>query len=646
MAVQDPNYENFNYQGLLNQAISPLNTLGQGRLALTQEQGNKMFQVAAQQKQFELETQRDALQSAAQARNRIAEIQAQSTATANLNKAEREEALEMQKQSAIATAKQINPSFAARDGETSQETIARAGKVAEDQTVSSIRTAVSERNSANADYLSEIKAAGLPPTIPQSQLDQLVGGRLANDPDFIRSLSATAKQQLADGTISPNQLVQSLVSGRLVGGVEGVLTGFNPNKTAADLAAKAQQYRQSIIDNLHQTNLQALGVKGQMLQNRMAASNEIINKGIGAIPAYRLGEIQQDINEGKSAGGLYDMTQPGKNPDGTFDLTGQHAPDPQKAAANKAAADKAAADKATADAAKDDPRTGLGTQALGSLPPQLANPAFEQAVRSVLPNYTSMAPQNIIPAAIAAHTKTVNSIQANLDRLGASISPSGQAIINPVVEPRLSGPGIFLSPYGAGAAGTSAGAPTQMPSAYLSPKDIQRRQDEANALIGHYHDSSNALRILQSTPIIAPQTAPTGSQALPPFRGAGTPSSPQPLDSPMRSTPIPQFNQPTPPSAPGGVPPQAGNGAQNPFQVQQIQSKINQAFGSSNPDVLAQTKQVAHQMGLDDSAVQRLIQGVLQDDPQSVQFARSLTAKVTGGNGFSLPPMAQPASTA
>jgi hypothetical protein len=305
--VRDPNFEGFNYSALLDKATSPIDRLGSGQLAIAQQQGQRMFELASER-----------ARQSGEARNRIAEIQAESASREQLAKNEALRQKNELAQQKFATAKQIDPNFKPDPDKNLDENMAAADRVREDQAVSAYKSGIDAQTQINKEYEDKLKAAGLPPRINPTELENIVGQKLANDPDFIRSVSPQQRQQLADGTITASQLINSMVGGRFTGWATGLGTGFNPNQTAQNLAQKAQQYRQDVVTAYHQSNLNALGFEGQQALSKYNQQNEINQKLLASLPPYRLNEVMQYRGQSGQTGGALPSLAPQTNPDGTL----------------------------------------------------------------------------------------------------------------------------------------------------------------------------------------------------------------------------------------------------------------------------------------------------------------------------------------
>lgn len=255
--VRDPNYDNFNYGQLLNQAGEPLRELGQGRLALAQQQGQRTFDLMAKQKASDLAGQRE---------------QQRLQTEASLTEMARQRLRNENAATVFAQAKTANPDFKPDPSASLEENVASAQAATGQATLKNYKNVVQKRQQAESDYMDMFNKMA-----QQQPVDEgLIARKLAQDPDLTLKLTAAQKTSLASGTVSPSELINGLAgNGRLVAGLEGAATGVNPRDLATTLAQKYQD----IKTGQQQIQQQVQGLRttaaGRLLEsNRDALLNE------------------------------------------------------------------------------------------------------------------------------------------------------------------------------------------------------------------------------------------------------------------------------------------------------------------------------------------------------------------------------------
>lgn len=552
MAVTDPTYENFNYQGLLDRAASPLQTLGQGQLAIAQQENARRFEALQEQRRSE-----------SQQRNRLAEISATEAAGEKGEAARLALSQKAQRKQAVAVAQQIDPNFKDNAGDSDETATARANAVQHQQTLKAFRDTVDDRDKALEEYNGLIDKLGLPKSIDQTRLNSSV----AQDPIFVNRLTPEQKNALLSGKVSVDDLIDSLRTGKVLGGLEGVLTGINPRDLANDLATKAQSVRQNLQQEQQQIISAKLGAQGQQLQSRFNTSNETASKLLGALPPYMLGDaMKYSTQKGGPLPGGASQT----NPDGTLKVLNP-----------------------------------VGYQPPAAPTPQLP-PTAGSAADPVLQHVDFKSAVNLFQGADAR----AKGAQANVDNLASQIMGGD----NLPVDQREQ----LAKDYQK--AKTELAKATTDRAAALKHGNSVYHLNTTNAVpnfnfsIGNYPGGSNY----------------GGPTNFPPPAGASLPNFGNGYGNQIQVSPAANaqpfnFNQPN--QAPQqGAPASAQQ--QDPMQLRSIQNKISQAFGTSDPSILQTVKQKAESMGIN---VNALIQGVVQNDPHAIATAQGLGQQIQGG---------------
>ncbi len=580
MPVVDPNYENFSYQGLLDRATQPLQTLGQGQLAIAQQENQRRFQLMAAQRESDMAQQRELARMGAEQRNRIAEIGAseqsrerEQQATVALNQREA-------RKQAVATAQQINPDFKDNPNDSDEAATAKANAVQHQKTLQAFKDTVDSRDKALSDYNALIDKMGLPKTIDQNRLNALV----AQDPIFVNRLSPEQKSALQNGTISIDQLIDSLRSGKISATLTALnpLGGVNPRDLASDLATKAQTVRQNLQQEQQQIIGAKLGASGQQLQSRFNTQNEMASKLMTALPAYMFGDAMKYSTQN---GGPVPSAASQTNPDGTLKILNPGTTAP----------------------------AGSPTAASG-LPPSMSATPAPPAGTPPISDFRYLVHRK----GYQDTTDKLHDLNAEKSQMDQDFQAGGQTL--PPAASGLSasyghpiGPSFvpFDQDTGAMAAKRYSGI----------IKQIEQVSKERDTHYNALRDIAQKSKQFQpATPVQPPAPAPTPNPMPPapqPAGGYGVPG----LFGPMPGSNTPQTNAPSAMNTP--------NGQTDPMAYRAAQNRIQQLLGTGDPQVLQAAKQRGQQMGID---VNALIQGVAQNDPHAIATARGLVQDVTGGN--------------
>lgn len=374
MAVTDPTYENFNYQGLLDRAASPLQTLGQGQLAIAQQENARRFEALQEQRRSE-----------SQQRNRLAEISATEAA------GERGEAARMAltQKAALeqkeAAAKQINPDFTPDTSSSINERIAKADRVSYNKTVSNLKASADNVNMLWGQARGLVDAQGRAKPVDPVR----VNNAIIQDPALVKVLDSRDIQKLKDG-MTPEQLASTFT--------------FNSNKQL--LLASAQDARNKLAQETAQMNASALGLTLQELNSRASAAAETHGRVAQSLPP----DLQSEILAYTTKMG-YQLPS-SANPNGLVPSLSNPAGAAAKTPQSQLPPD-------------------VNEQGLAALPDQMQNPEFKSVVAQMIPDYLHYDPSHLIPDAITKAQDGLDAAKTQLRLLGATPGASGKTIIDP-----------------------------------------------------------------------------------------------------------------------------------------------------------------------------------------------------------------------
>ena len=592
--VRDPNFENWNYAANLDRAVQPLQTLGQGRLAIAQQQGQRMFEMASQRQT-----------AALQAQNRISELQAEEAQKEKYSASETARLKQELLNKTEASAKQANPNYTGRDpNKTDDENIATAQNAIDQKTAEGAKKLIDAQNVAKGQAMGLIDEYGKPVKIDDAQLGSLV----ANDPQFVNRLNAAQKQALSDGSMPVSKLIDSLSGGKIASGFEGLLTGVNPRSLRSDLASAAQTARQTLMERQRQIVGAKLGLSQQELQSRANTYNELFPKVVANLPPHMIADVMDYASKTSAPLGVTPPTAPGNpslyNKDGTLKSIAGDKDNPPSAA---------------------NPIATPGQYQPGAAgPPATATPGTPPAL-----DPETWRQQGDLLAAVTKLKSAQSAIESKQQEadtirhaLVTGVDPS--SVAPDWMASSSAPPG--MAPFG------SAFQPFEKKLTPQQGETLADRLLQLNKEIeGHKKDAAKFEPDAQRLQMLiqsktAPPPVPSQGQFSPQGDRYNSPANIVPQGQQSSVTPWqPPQQQITQPGQP-----QANN--VDPMQVRAVQNKIAQAFGTSDPNQLNAIKQYAHSTGLDDNAVAQMIQGVVQDNPQAIQMARSLASKVQQQN--------------
>lgn len=611
MPVTDPNYENFSYQNLLDRAVSPINRLGDGQLAIAQQNNQRNFDLLAQQRASDLAQQRESFRMGAEQRNRISELQTAEQLREKGNQAELDRQAKQQADQAVAGIQQTHPEFTRKPGESDAAVLARAQDVGHQDIYKNLTDAVDKGATLKGQLSGQIDEVGK--AIPTDY--NAIGKAVSIDPIFQTSgnqLDPAIIKGLRDGTLRDKDgkpmdvtdVIADLRSGRLSGKIQGWVTGTNPNDLANTLAQKVQDLNAQQQAANQQRVIYKLNSTEKAMGDRLTANNELQNNIIKSLPSSYQAKAFSYINQSGTPANAPTASVNGRGL--VNNLAGANPPPPPGASSSTPPA----------------PVTDQGNSAL---PPEMKNPIIAGLVSHAVPDYLDQSPTGILDLARKNYQDTAESAKQQLDALGATIGANGKAVINPTAQfpSPLSLSGDFPPPL------------SMTTERRLSPAEISKKEKAANALIEHWKFATQAKATLDGK--------------LPMYGGqVGGGSPPLPADPAPAAIPPINFQQPAPANvgqptetnSPAAQAPlgQQGTGASkgqiDPSQMFAAQSLLKQRLGTSDPTILNEVKSRAQQMGLD---VQALAHGVVQGDPHAIATSKGIIAQIQGGNQGQLP---------
>lgn len=220
------------------------------------------------QRAFELLSQKNRAQL--ESRNRIGEIEAESTARGKLLASE---ALRQKKDAlnqAVAEARTINPDYSPSPDKSDDQNIADAKRIGFSKTVSNLKSAADNVNVLWGQARGIVDAQGKAKPIDATRVNNL----LLQDPTIGSWLDANEQQQLKDGK-SP----------------EEVAAGMYLKKNKERLLAAVQPIRQQLAQEQAGKNASELGLTLQELNSRASAAAESHGRIIQSLPADLQSEI-------------------------------------------------------------------------------------------------------------------------------------------------------------------------------------------------------------------------------------------------------------------------------------------------------------------------------------------------------------------
>lgn len=220
------------------------------------------------QRAFELLSQKNRAQL--ESRNRIGEIEAESTARGKLLASE---ALRQKKDAlnqAVAEARTINPDYSPSPDKSDDQNIADAKRIGFSKTVSNLKSAADNVNVLWGQARGIVDAQGKAKPIDATRVNNL----LLQDPTIGSWLDANEQQQLKDGK-SP----------------EVVAAGMYLKKNKERLLAAVQPIRQQLAQEQAGKNASELGLTLQELNSRASAAAESHGRIIQSLPADLQSEI-------------------------------------------------------------------------------------------------------------------------------------------------------------------------------------------------------------------------------------------------------------------------------------------------------------------------------------------------------------------
>lgn len=613
MAVVDPNYENFNFQALLNNSVSPINRLGEGQLAIAQQNDQRNFQLMAQQRQAELEQQRQLAVLGVGQRNRLAEINASEQARVAGNSAEAKRQLKSAADNAVAVIRQTHPDYKDNPNDPDEVRLAKAQDVGHQDIYKNLTDAVDKGATLKGQLNGQIDEVGK--AIPPDW--NAIGQKVAIDPTFQQSgtrLDPAIVKGLSDGTLRDSKgkpmdvrdVIADLRAGRLSGTIQGWATGTNPNTLADTLAQKVQAANDAMQQANQQRILYRLNTTEKAMSDRLTANNELQSNIIKSLPASYQSKAFNYINQSGTPPNTAPTSLNGAGLLGTLAGSG--------AGGGGAPPTPTAAGTGT--------QTALTDQGNYAINPKMQNPIIKGLVANNVPDWANQDPSRVMDISAQRYQDTIDSANAGLKRLGATIGADGKVLINPI------SPDTFAM-----FAGSDPGMVPPYLTKHLSPNEVSKRQKEAQEIADHYQFAGKALATLSGQLPMYGGMAGGGSPTLPPTAPASQ------TNTALPSSPLPGLGgagyQPSGQGAPAQAPlGQQGNGASvDPMQIRAGQNRIAQVLGTSDPAILQAAIQRAKQLGID---VQALGQGVGQGDPHAIATAKGIIADIQGNNNGQL----------
>lgn len=284
MAVQDPTYDRFDYQSLLDRAVSPVDRLGQGQLSIAQQNGQRMFEMAKMQRENELYVGRNASELAERQRlEQLSRLQIKNEGA----------------QATFAAVKERHPEWKPDPDKSVDENLASANKLNEDDQFEGFKPIADSAKQAQADHIALLTKAGAyqPPT--QSEINQ----RVLNDPALASLLSKNSRGQ---------QIADMLTKGASIADIEKVASNYWNSKDDRALILGAMQKASTDISTLKQQNaLQVAGAQGQLSANRVNTTNELLNNMIAKASPQLQARMAQYVGQSPAP-----ATAPALNPSG------------------------------------------------------------------------------------------------------------------------------------------------------------------------------------------------------------------------------------------------------------------------------------------------------------------------------------------
>lgn len=249
MAVQDPVYDQFNYQGLLDRAVAPVDRLGQGELSIAQQQGQRMFELAKMQRENDLYVGRNSSELAE--RQRLEQL--------NRLQIKNEGA-----QAVFAAVKDRHPNWKPDPKKSVDENLASANRLNEDDQFEGFKPIADSAKKAQQDHIDLLTKAGAYQPPSQSEINQ----RVLNDPALASLLSKNSRGQ---------QIADLLTKGATISDIEKVASNYWNSKDDRALILGAMQKASTDLSTLKQQNaLQVAGAQGQLSANRVNSTNELL----------------------------------------------------------------------------------------------------------------------------------------------------------------------------------------------------------------------------------------------------------------------------------------------------------------------------------------------------------------------------------
>lgn len=249
--VRDPNYEGFNYSALLDHAQDPLRTLAAGKLAIAQQQGQRMFDTQRDQNLSDLAGQRekDRLQT-----------------EANINEANRQRLRNESANQLFSNTAQRHPDWKPDPSKSLAENIASANGQG-DQEIFDGAKAISENDQnqkAETDAILQKFGAIINPSDPR--LTAMVNQQLTRDPSLTTGINPVLGPReiaMLNAGKTPQEVANTFTTvGGLMPGTQRTLLNAANTATAAiqqqlqERAAQRGQVEIAAVQNKYSFNNQ------------------------------------------------------------------------------------------------------------------------------------------------------------------------------------------------------------------------------------------------------------------------------------------------------------------------------------------------------------------------------------------------------
>ncbi len=460
------------------------------------------------------------------------ELAVRGTPTFEQAKAEKE-----RQEENIRLAKEADSSFQPDSSMPPEVNEAAAKTVIDKANLTSYKSLVKAKQANEAKIQEMIQKAGGIQPVDEKQ----VSAMLAKDPDLIPLLNNSQRQQLANGTITADQLAST----------------FLRNKNKSLLLSKAQDYRGKLQDMARQAVLQSVGAEGQQLLAKSNELNDALTAVRAKIPAF---SIASAYDQADATPGIPALDAKGRLPSL---FPGGVTP------ATPAASTPAASNPPPV---SDDPDNPYAAQATAD-----GHRVLLQKAQSDLQSH-----------------------QAEYDSISNILSKGG------------------MTPASLG-----VGAPppfVPMPAEQLA--HLWDRKKKLEKTIKNDHQTVAELAVA-STPGFINSSYPNTSLPM-----DNTPATIPPANLPSNVASI-DFSQ-NPPQT-NFVPPNAAS----PFAMRAKQTSYENAFGTSDPNVLHAAANMALQQGVTPAQLQQIHDAALSGDPQAQAQIKAVVARVTGANASS-----------